>query len=64
MVTSEKVQKTTPRLLIRRRLLLLLLLRLSTTIEEATHELSGHITNTSRAAARMRTLTTMLSTQK
>lgn len=61
MVTAEEAHKTATRLLTCR---LLLLLRLSTTIKEATHKLSGNATNTPRCAAGMRTLTAMLPTQQ
>lgn len=51
-MTSKEAHETATGLLTRR-LLLLLLLRLSTTIEEATHKLSGKTTNASRATTGM-----------
>lgn len=52
MVTSKETHETATGLLTCR-LLLLLLLGLSTTIEEATHELSGNTSNASGAAVRV-----------
>ena len=64
MVTSKKAHETTTRLLTPWLLLLRLLLRLSTIVEEATHELPGKTSNTSGTATGMRGLTTVLPAQQ